>query len=178
MKRIKLRALTKSDLEKTLEWHNQEDILNYYSKLPFPVNRELEEKWFEKILTSNFPVTVFGIEIIEQLELIGITVLSDIDLINRSAEFGIFIGEKKQRGKGYAIEATQETLSFGFYKLGLNRIFVRVLEDNKTTIKLNNSIGFIREGILRQNVFKNNEYKSSIIMSILKSEYQNNSNIL
>ena len=40
---IQLRALTQADLEKTLEWHNQEDIRDTYLGDPFPVNREKEE---------------------------------------------------------------------------------------------------------------------------------------
>lgn len=59
---IKLRALSIDDKEKTLGWHNQEDIVDLYSGHPFPVNPEMEKKWYEKILTSNFPLTVFGIE--------------------------------------------------------------------------------------------------------------------
>ena len=44
--KIQLRALTKSDLENTLKWHNQEDIKSLYMGHPFPVNREIEAKCF------------------------------------------------------------------------------------------------------------------------------------
>jgi RimJ/RimL family protein N-acetyltransferase len=168
---VRLRALTLNDIEKTLYWHNQEDISNLYLGHPFPVNIEMERKWYEKLLTSNIPVTVFGIEQIKSKKLIGITLLKEINLINRSAEFGIYIGEKNQRGKGYSKEAAYHTLSFGFFKLGLNRIYVKVLEENKTTIKLNSSVGFIREGVLRNSVFKNNEFRNELVMSILKEEF-------
>lgn len=171
MLRIKLRALTIEDLPKTLVWHNQEDISDLYSGHPFPVNTEMERRWYEKILTSNFPVTVFGVELIEHKLLIGITVLKDINLINRSAEIAIYIGDKKYRGKGFSKEATLETLHFGFYKLGLNRIFLKVLNDNKIAIKLYESIGFRKEGTLRESVFKNNCFKNEIVYGILKSEY-------
>ena len=101
-------------------------------------------------------MTVFGVELIEHKLLIGITVLKDINLINRSAEIAIYIGDKKFRGKGFSKEATLETLHFGFYKLGLNRIFLKVLNDNKIAIKLYESIGFRKEGTLIESVFKNN----------------------
>lgn len=172
MDKIKLRALTASDIEKTLFWHNQEDISDLYSGHPFPVNIETEQKWYEKILTSNFPVTVFGIECIENHCLIGITVLKDINLINRTAEFSIYIGDRDYRGKGFSNDATSETLRFGFFKLGLNRIFLKVLEENEAAIKLYQTAGFNKEGLFRGAVFKNNSFKNELIMAILKDEFQ------
>jgi RimJ/RimL family protein N-acetyltransferase len=174
MNKIKLRALTHADLEKTLAWHNQDDISDFYSGHPFPVNIEMETKWYEKILTSNFPLTVLGIELVESKELIGITVLRDINMINRVAEFGIYIGNTAERGKGLSKEATINTLFFGFFNLNLNRISLKVLEENTPAIKLYETIGFISEGKLRNNVFKNGEYKSELVYSILKDEFIKN----
>jgi len=171
MDRIKLRALNSSDIDKTLNWHNQEDIQDFYAGHPFPVNLAMERKWYEKILISNFPTTVFGLEVIDNKELIGITVLKDIGLINRSAEFAIYLGDKKYRGKGLSKEALSLTIKFAFYKIGLNRVFLKVLEENSAAIKLYQSVGFITEGILRQSVFKNNQFKNEIIMSLLKDEF-------
>ena len=118
---VRLRALTLNDIEKTLYWHNQEDISNLYLGHPFPVNIEMERKWYEKLLTSNIPVTVFGIEQIKSKKLIGIIL------------FCLWIF--------------------------------------KTTIKLNSSVGFIKEGVLRNSVFKNNEFRNELVMSILKEEF-------
>ena len=170
--RIRLRALTKNDITKTLEWHNQNDIRELYSGHPFPVNREMEEKWYEKILTSNFPTTVFGTELIKESELIGITVLKNIDLINRNAEFAIYIGNKEQRGKGYSKEALMKTFKFGLYQLGLERIYLKVLEENTVAQKLYTSCGLKKEGVLKNSVFKNDEFKNEIIFAIIKGEFK------
>ena len=48
MLKIKLRALTIEDMQNTLEWHNQEDISDLYSGHPFPVNAEMERRWYDK----------------------------------------------------------------------------------------------------------------------------------
>lgn len=172
MNKIRLRALSAGDIEKTLQWHNQEDISDFYSGHPFPVNIEMEQKWYEKILTSNFPVSVFGIENIENQCLIGITTLRDINFFNRSAEFSIFIGDIEYRGKGFSNNATSQTLRFGFFKMGLNRIYLKVLEENESAIKLYQTTGFVKEGLLRSSVFKNNCFKNEIIMAILKDEFR------
>jgi len=170
--RIKLRALTKLDLDKTLVWHNQEEIMDLYLDHPFPINIEMEELWYEKILKSNYPITVFGIEECEINELIGITLLKDINYIHRKAEFALYIGESKFRGKGLSKEATLETLSFAFKKLGLNRIYLRVLARNETAINLYDKIGFKHEGILAKSIFKNNKFEDEIIMALLKSDFE------
>ena len=169
---VRLRALEKEDIEKTIVWHNKKDIKDLYAGHPFPVNMEQEKRWYDKILTSNFPTTVFGIEKNEDKKLIGITILKSINLINRVSEFAIYIGDEEERGKGYSSTATLLTLNFGFYNLGLNRIFLKVLEENTPAIKLYEKCYFTQEGILRETIFKNNEFKNELIMSVLKSEFE------
>ncbi len=169
--RIKLRALTYNDIEKTLKWHNQEEVKYFYSGHPFPVNIENEKEWYEKILKSNIPTSVFGVEHIEDKKLIGFTILKKINLINRNAEFGKVLGEKKYQGIGVGTEMTLKTLKFGFHELGLKRIYAYQLHDNFGSIKVNEKCGFIKEGILRSAVFKNNKFIDEQIMSILKEDF-------
>jgi len=173
MNKIKLRALTSSDILLTLAWNNQDDIKQLYAGHPFPVNLEMETDWYEKVLRSNFPTTVFGIELIEEKKLIGITVLKNISLLHRKAEFAIFIGDMNERGKGYSKDATLKTLSFGFNQLGLNRIYLYVLKNNESAIKLYNKIGFKLEGELKESIFKNGNFYDEIVMNVLNSEFQN-----
>jgi len=168
---IRLRALTQADLSKTLAWHNQEDIVELYAGHPFPVNQEMEQKWYERILTSNYPTTVFGIEVIKTSLLVGISLLRDIDLLNRNAETAIYIGDLNERGKGYSKNALLKTLEFAFQNLGLHRVFLKVRIDNLTAINLYKKLGFTQEGELRETVYKNGEFKSLLIFSILKEEY-------
>jgi RimJ/RimL family protein N-acetyltransferase len=171
MSEINLRSLSSADLPTTLQWHNQEDIVQLYSGHPFPVNEEMEKKWYEKILCSNFPVTVFGIEHTTSKKLIGISLLKDINMINRTAEFAVYIGDVTYRGKGLSKATTIATLSFAFHKLGLNRVWLRVLEDNLAAVKLYEGVGFTKEGVLRNSVFKNNHFHNEWIFGILKAEF-------
>lgn len=174
MSSIKLRALTNSDIPITLAWSNKDAIKDFYANHPFPVNIEMEKEWYDKILKSNFPTTVFGIELIDEKKLIGITVLKNINLIHRNAEFAIFIGDNSELGKGYSKEATFQTLSFGFNQLGLVRIFCHVQDNNISAIKLYERTGFVKEGLLRKSVFKNGSFIGEIIMGILKEEFIQN----
>lgn len=171
MTNLRLRAITESDLPKTLEWNNRQDIKDFYAWHPFPVNLEMEKEWYNKITLSNIPTTVFGIELIKEKKLIGLSVLRNINMIHRKAELAIYIGDESARGKGYSKEATLQTLHFAFNNLGLQRVFLHVLANNEAAINLYEKVGFVREGVLRDSMFKNGKFFNEIVMSILNHEY-------
>lgn len=171
---IKLRALTKEDARITWKWRNDEDIKYFFSGHPFYVNLEKEEEWFSRVLYSDIPTCILAIEEIQSKNLIGLVFLKDIHQINRSAEFAILIGEKNSRGKGYAKKSTKLMIDFAFNDLNLNRVFLKVQEDNDKAIKLYKKCEFQVEGILRQSIFKKGKYMNEIIMSIIKTEKSNN----
>jgi UDP-4-amino-4,6-dideoxy-N-acetyl-beta-L-altrosamine N-acetyltransferase len=160
-----LRALTKNDAEVTWQWRNLPDIKYFFSGHPFSVNYEKEAKWLDSTILENIPHTYFGIE--HNGQLVGITSLRNIDLINRHAEFAIFITET--RGIGH--EATSQTLNFAFKDLGLERVWLKVIVTNIAAIKLYQKCGFIEEGVMRKSVFKNGQFLDQTIMSILKDEF-------
>lgn len=171
---VRLRALTKDDCKTSWSWRNKDEIRDFYSGHPFYVNREKEEAWLDKVINSDLPLTSFGIEKLESNCLIGMAFLKDIDLIHRTAEFAIFIGDEESRGKGHGKEATLKTLKFAFNDLNLNRVYLTVLEENKKALHIYAKFGFKNEGILRECVYKNGKYKNEVIMSLLRSEYMSN----
>ncbi|WP_378186092.1 GNAT family N-acetyltransferase [Aquimarina sp. W85] len=170
-RRIRLRALTKSDSTVSWSWRNADSIRDYYSGHPFFINIEKEQAWFDKITMSDIPLSCFGIELLDKKLLIGMSFLKDINLIHRTAEFAIFIGDEKYIGKGYAKEATLRTIDFAFQQLNLNRLFLFVQNNNSRAIELYLKCGFVNEGVLRESVFKNGKYFDKHIMAILKTEY-------
>lgn len=88
----------------------------------------------------------------------------------------IYIGadlEKSYRGKGLAYKAYIEFIPFIFKQYNLNKISLEVLETNQIAFNLYKKIGFKIEGVKREEVFRNGEYINSILMSILKKEWNN-----
>lgn len=168
---IKLRALTTDDIASTLNWHNQSEIRDNYLGHPFPINIEVERAWYEKHIKSNIPTCIFGIELQEvNVKLIGVTVLRDINFINRSCEIAIFIGDEEMKGKGYGKIATKLAIEFAFKDLGLRRVCLKVLKTNTKAINMYKSIGFKVEGEFRESVFKKGHFCNEILMSILENE--------
>jgi RimJ/RimL family protein N-acetyltransferase len=72
---------------------------------------------------------------------------------------------------GYAKPAYKQFMKYLFEYLDLNKVALEVLSTNIVAINLYTSLGFVHEGIKRQEVLKNGEWVDSIIMSTLKSEF-------
>jgi len=169
--KINLRTLLKEDAKTTWEWRNKGILSEYYSGHPFYIDLKDEEAWIEKISDSNIPLTSFGIEEKVTNILVGISFLKDINLINRTCEFAIFMGDESDKRKDYAKEVTLKTMEFAFRDLELNRISLIVQEDNEMAINLYKKCGYQTEGLLRESVRERGEYKNEIIMSVVRKEF-------
>jgi len=88
---------------------------------------------------------VLGIEKKSTSRLIGTIALRDIDWTRRSAEATVFIGEKKQWGKGYGTEAMKLLLEIGFKELDLKRIQLRTDPSNLRAHHVFKKVGFKEE---------------------------------
>ena len=115
---------------------------------------------------------VLGIVVKETDLLIGSAGLHQIHFKDRHAEFGILIGEKSAWGKGYGTEVTALMTGYGFATLNLNRVWLRVHEDNQRGIKAYEKVGFKREGVLRQHKYREGRYVDVVVMGILREEWQ------
>ena len=106
-----------------------------------------------------------------QWKLIGSLAFNEIDWRNRAAEFGIMIGDKTYWNRGYGTEAVRLLVNHGFNTLNLNRIFLRVFENNPRAIRAYEKAGFVHEGRLRQAEFRDGKYIDVLMMSMLKDEF-------
>jgi len=102
---------------------------------------------------------------------IGQTALVRIDYISRAAIFYIAIYQPEYWGKSYGKEATQLMLKYAFDILNLNRVQLHVSAENTAGIRAYEKAGFVKEGVLRQAMYHNNEYVDFYVMGILRKEY-------
>jgi RimJ/RimL family protein N-acetyltransferase len=176
--RIRLRRDERSDIPKLVEWLNDPEVRRYLST-DLPVSHANEEQWFENMLKLPANEQPFGIEIREiepevaneRWRLIGNCSFMNINWTIRSAEVGIFIGEKSCWNKGYGAEVMSLLLKFGFNNLNLNRIYLRVDDANKGGIRAYEKAGFVHEGRFRQGTFQNGKYSDMLLMSVLRAEW-------
>jgi diamine N-acetyltransferase len=171
--RIRFRRDERSDIPQFTEWLNDPDVTRFLGIMSLPISSVNEEGWFERMLKLPVEEQPFAIEIKEAdgWRLIGNCSFMDVQHIARSAEVGIFIGDKSCWNKGYGTEVMQLLLRIGFETLNLNRIFLRVDEANKGGIRAYEKAGFVLEGRLRQATFQEGKYQDMLLMSVLRSEW-------
>ena len=103
-------------------------------------------------------------------EKIGYFRLSNYSSLNQNIYIGADL-HPKFWGKKLAYPLYQKFINYLFINYNLNKISLEVLSTNIRAYNLYKKLGFIEEGIKRQEVFKNNKFVDSIIMSLLKKEF-------
>ncbi len=117
-------------------------------------------------------VHVFSICDKETDAVIGRSMFLAVDLVNRTARFGIAIGRKDFWDKGYGQEATILTLDYGFNLLNLNSIMLGTFSFNERAINCYEKVGFKIIGSRRQARILGNEKYDVIFMDILAEEFE------
>ncbi len=102
---------------------------------------------------------------------IGYAGLYDINLTARKAEFRILIGEKKFWGKGYGTEITEILTYYGFDRLNLNRVYLGYTKSNKAAGRAYEKAGYVYEGTLKEDIYRNSQYYDTVKMAILREDY-------
>lgn len=100
---------------------------------------------------------------------IGYFRLSNYSVENRNIYIGADL-HPTYTGQGFGYKAYREFLPFLFKEYDLHKVSLEVLHTNHVAIGLYDKLGFIQEGIKRQEVYKDGVWVDSIIMSILKDE--------
>lgn len=169
-KKIFLRPVEVEDAEFLAFCLNSPDIRpTFFTNFPTNVFRQTE--LIRSLYKDSREYVPFIICEKNQGEPVGITAFHRIDLISRAAIFSIIIPEKKNWDKGYGTEATQLMVEYGFDVLNLNRIQLHVCSLNTRGIKVYEKVGFVKEGLLRQAMYQNDEYYDFYVMAILRDEY-------
>lgn len=155
-------------------WFNSFELLRTLDRQLKPVSRDQVETWFDA-RTSGVQigtVVVFTIYECGTWRPIGNTALDNINLRDRTAEFGIFIGESELQGRGYGTEATRLMLDYGFTGLGLQNIMLRVWEYNTAGIRAYEKAGFREFGRRTRAHMLNGNWWDDIYMECLAEDFQ------
>ncbi len=75
-------------------------------------------------------------------------------------------------GQGYMSEAIKRIVEFGFDEMDLNRIEAMVYPENAASLKLLERHGFVREGLLREELCRAGVYYDHWLLSLLRREWQ------
>jgi RimJ/RimL family protein N-acetyltransferase len=101
-------------------------------------------------------------------ELCGVFGLTYIDWQSRKAELSFITKEYVNESSGQMV---LEALKIAFNELNMNKVWVEIYEFDQVKWDLLVRLGFSQDGILRENYYWDGKWYSSIILSIVKSDY-------
>ena len=162
-----IRKFERSDIPRKVEWINNPEN-NQFLHYDIPITISGTERWYDMhdgedtrydavIETDGVPVGTIG--------------LLNIDRKNSKAEYYIAMGETEFKGKGIAKAASRLILRYGFEEIRLNRIYLYTEINNISAQKLFEKVGFVKEGIIRQDIFSHGQYTDRICYGFLREDW-------
>ncbi len=164
---ISIREFKKTDIPQKVEWINNPEN-NKYLHYDLPLCVEKTEKWFDSHSEDD---TRYDAVIVADDMPVGTIGLLNIDKKNSKAEYYIAMGVISYKGKGVAKAASQLILKHGFEVLGLNRIYLFTEEGNIAAQKLFESVGFVKEGLIRQDIASHGYYVNRFVYAYLREDW-------
>jgi RimJ/RimL family protein N-acetyltransferase len=157
-----LRPLNGTDLEVICQWEAGQHIATAAFE---HLNRRLtvSEEYMSR---ANARTTrMFAIEA-EDGVLIGDIGLVEINWRRSEAELVVRIGYTKYLGKGYGYDAVSSLLDYMFSTTRLDRIYLRVLADNKRAVKCFEKCGFRKNWVMTRQIAGEQCPKRLFLMAI------------
>lgn len=163
---IYLRLMTYEDTDLIVAWRNSDAVRKnfIYQEL---FTREGHEHWIRTMVETGRVVQMMICDLASDRPL-GSVYIRDIDRQHNKAEYGIFIGEDSARGRGVGTAAAELMLRYCFEEEGLHRVYLRVFADNIQALRSYEKAGFVREGLLRDDVRIDGEYRDIVWMGRTK----------
>lgn len=164
-----LRALEVDDLERCYLWMNDPYIVRTL-KSRYPIPFHTESAWLENAVTPSATERHFAIERREDRTHIGNASLHQIDWVSRVAWFGLFIGDPASWNQGYGSDAIRSLVRFAFEEMNLRKLRINVFEYNERAKHVLLSNGFVQEGKLDREFYREGKYHDICILSIFKDD--------
>lgn len=170
--RIKLRLIDLSDLDAIHQLHSLPET-DKYNTLGIPKNKEetksIIEPWIAENQLNEIKNYTFAIENKPNGEFIGLFGLKLWSKKHRRAEIWYKI-HSDYWGNGYATEAVNLILDFGFEKLNLHRIQAGCAVENIGSISVLEKVGMTKEGRGRQLLPLKDGWSDNFEYSILETD--------
>ena len=164
--KVSLRKITPEDTELIVKWRNNERVRkNFVYKEAF--TKELHENWYKTRIIPGFVEQFIICENSNDHKPVGSVYFRDIDKDEKSAEYGIFIGEDDAISKGYVNETAILALTYAKEKIGLKRVFLKAFAYNEVAIKSYAKAGFVKTKDLAQVECSDGQKSDMILMEKL-----------
>jgi ribosomal-protein-serine acetyltransferase len=108
-------------------------------------------------------------------QIVGCIGLHEIDWNNRKTAIGYWLSEHCQ-GKGIMTRACRAMIDYAVKDAGLNRVEIRAAEWNAKSRAIPERLGFVNEGITRQEEWLYDHYVDHVIYGMLAEDWKRREN--
>jgi RimJ/RimL family protein N-acetyltransferase len=167
---LKIRPHSEKDIPLRVKWQNNPKVDRFISDEP---GRKFSLKdiqtWFQNYRKNRnkkfFTICVDGIPI-------GWMGISHISKPNRNADLFLAIGEDAYRGKGYGKQALTWLVDYALKKLKLHKVKADVYETNRPSLGLCQSLGFKKEGHLKDEAKVGGKWVGQIALALFAQNWK------
>ena len=135
------------------------------------VSLDDSKAWLEHKMRKTENYKYFAICLKDTNKVIGFISLNNIDLINRNAECGGLVIAEEYASQGVGQLTSNLILDYVYGHLGLNLLYLYIQEDNISSQKLGEKLGFKRTGYIPEFSYKNYKYHNVYIYALTRQEY-------
>lgn len=166
--RVRLRAMEPEDLEVMYDMENDSqtwDVTNFtvpYSK--FVLKQYIENSECDMFADRQLRMMIVRVE---DNAVIGTIDITEFVPMHARGEVGIAIRSGYQ-GNGYAKEALGLLCDYVFGFLHMKQLIAHITVDNEASLRLFESCGFVRCGLLKEWWRVGREYKDVVLLQLLR----------
>lgn len=167
---VSLHPLDDISVDQYRTWQNDPMIRDMTLGFRFPVQDEAVNGWMRARVQGNGQREV-GFSIFYQGTGVGACFLRNIDWVNQTGEFGLYLDGSSARGRGVGYCSSVLLLDYAFKGLNLRRISSEILALNSASIRLFERLGFQQEGVARGQVLLGGQARDVVRFGILVGEF-------
>jgi RimJ/RimL family protein N-acetyltransferase len=164
-----LRAFEREDVERCYRWMNDPNIVRTL-KSRYPIAFTNEAEWLEGAMSPSLNERHFAIERKDDRSHIGNASIHDIDWVSRTSWFGLFIGEPTAWNRGFGTDAIRTLVRFAFDDMNLVKLRINVFDYNEKAKHVLLGHGFVEEGKLARDFYREGTYHDIVILSVFRGE--------
>jgi RimJ/RimL family protein N-acetyltransferase len=164
---IILRAFEREDAERCYRWMNDPNIVRTL-KSRYPIAFQNEMEWLDRAMHASVTERHFAIERKDDRTHVGNASIHDIEWVSRVASFGLFIGEPSAWNRGFGSDAIRTLVRFAFDEMNLRKLRIDVFDYNDRAKHVLETQGFVQEGRLRAEFYRDGAYHDIVILSTFR----------
>jgi [ribosomal protein S5]-alanine N-acetyltransferase len=166
--RLVLRRISHADVDVIFRLQSDPEVVKYFGRAPFGSRDEAEKRVRDELASIERGEAIrWGLE--RGGALVGTAGFWRWNQPHHLAEIGYDLVPEAW-GQGFMPEALRPILRYGFETMRLHRVEANLDPANVASVRVLEKLGFVREGVLRENWFYDGKYTDTWSYGLLARE--------